>query len=86
MRRPPASPSSSNRGGPGPPRDPRPRDFPSQIVLITSGLALYVAVLWLGVAIIRDTPERSAVMAGLIVGIAAVGYAFTHRPMPPGGR
>ena len=86
MRRPPAPPSSPNRGGPGRPRDPRPKDFPSQIVVVSGGIALYLAVLWLGVAVIRDTPLRSAVMAGLIVGIAAVGYVFTRRPTPPGRR
>jgi len=68
-----------------PPRDPRPRDFPSQIVVVSCGLALYLATLWLGVAIIGDTLARSAVMAALIVAIAGVGYVFTRQPTRPGG-
>jgi hypothetical protein len=46
---------------------------------------LYLAMLWLGVVVIGDTTQRSAVMAGLIVAIAAVGYIFTRQPAGPRG-
>lgn len=85
MRRRRFPPSAPGRR-PSPPRDPRPRDFPSQIVVVTSGLALYLAILWLGVEVIGDTWTRSAVMAALIVAIAGVGYAFTRQAAGPGGR
>ena len=81
--------SSQQRGTPRrgtPPRDPRPRDVPSQVVVVSAGLALYLATLWLGVAIIGDTVTRSAIMAALIVAIAGVGYLFTRQPTRPGGR
>ena len=55
-------------------------------MLVSSGIALYLAVLWLGVVIIDDSLPRSAVMAGVIVAIAGVGYIFTHQPTRPGGR
>ena len=86
MRRRTSPPPQSGGGRPGPPRDPRPGDFPSHIVLVSSGIALYLAVLWLGVVIIDDSLPRSAVMAGVIVAIAGVGYIFTHQPTRPGGR
>lgn len=85
MRRPDPTPSPSDRRS-SPPRDPRPRDFPSQVVVVSTGLALYLATLWLGVEIIGDTWTRSAVMAALIVTIAGVGYMFTRQPAGPGGR
>lgn len=83
--RPPARPPSDGDPPPDPPRDPRPSDAPPCVVLISSGLAIYLATLWLGVAVIRDTPLRSALMAGLVLGIAVAGYVFT-RPERPGGR
>ena len=52
------------------------------LVLVTMGLGLYLAALWLGILIVGDTPVRSAFMAGLIVAIAATGYVFTRRPAP----
>lgn len=82
--RPRTGPPSSGDPTPDPPRDPRPSDAPPQIVLISSGLAIFLGTLWLGVAVIRDTPLRSAVMAGLVLAIAAAGYVFTH-PQRPGG-
>jgi predicted signal transduction protein with EAL and GGDEF domain len=66
------------------PRDPRPDDSLSPIVLVSGGLALYFTSLWLGVIVIGDTFIRSAVMAALIVAIAVVGYIFSHQPTPPG--
>ena len=54
-------------------------------VLVAASAALYLAVLWLGVAVIGDTPSRSALVAGLIVAIAATGYVFTRPPAPPRG-
>ena len=83
MRRRNAPPRQPGRSGP--PRDPPPSDDLPHVVLITSGLALYLACLWLGVVVIDDSLPRSAFMAGLIVAIAAVGYVFTH-PSRPGGR
>ena len=80
MRRP--NPTRRRSGPGGPPRDPPPSDDLPHIVLITGGVALYLACLWLGTVIIGDTLPRSAVMAGVIVAIAAVGYVFTH-PSPP---
>lgn len=68
-----------------PPRDPKPRDNFAHVVAITGGVALYLAMLWLGVVVIGDTLGRSAVMAALIVAIAGVGYVFTHQPTRPGG-
>lgn len=69
-----------------PPRDPSPRGVSSLLLVVASGLALYLATLWLGVEVIGDTWIRSAIMAALIVAIAAVGYAFNRRPPRPGGR
>jgi hypothetical protein len=65
-------------GGRGPGGDRR------TIALVTMGIGLYLAILWLGVVVIGDNPIRSALMAGLIVCIAAAGYVFTRRPGPPG--
>jgi hypothetical protein len=74
------------RGGDArPPRDPKPRDGFAHVVVISAGVALYLATLWLGVVVIGDTLGRSAVMAALIVAIAGVGYVFTHQPTRPGG-
>ncbi len=53
------------------------------MVAISGGFMLYLAMLWLGVVVIRDTMPHSAVMAGLIVAIAAVGYVFTRQPAGP---
>lgn len=69
-----------------PPRDPIPRGVPAQILVVSSGLVLYLATLWLGVEVIGDTLVRSALMAALIVAIAGVGYAFSRRPTRPGDR
>jgi hypothetical protein len=48
---------------------------PSHAILAVAGLLIYFATLWFGVAVIGDNPTRSALMAGLVVLIAAVGYA-----------
>lgn len=83
-RRTPLRPPS-RRGSSGPPRDPKPRDGFSHVIVVSGGVGLYLAMLWLGVVVIGDTLARSAVMAGLIVAIAGVGYLFTHQPTRPGG-
>ena len=44
-----------------------------------AGLAIYFAILWFGIVVIGDNVTRSALMAGLIVLIAAVGYVATHQ-------
>lgn len=86
MRRPTRrDPNRKRPGSPPPPRDPRPGGSPPHVVLIFAGLAIYLGVLWLGVAVLEDTPLRSAAMAALILAIAAAGYIFT-RPQPPGRR
>jgi hypothetical protein len=61
-----------------PPGNSRPEGEVPHALLISGAVALYLAVLWLGLVIIRDNLERSAVMAGLIVAIAVAGYLFTH--------
>jgi hypothetical protein len=40
---------------------------------------IYFAILWFGIVVIGDNATRSALMAGLIVLIAAVGYVATHQ-------
>ncbi len=55
----------------------------SHVMLVTMGLALYLAILWLGIVVLEDNPVRSALFAGLIVAIAATGYIFTRPPTPP---
>lgn len=82
-RRTPFRPSPQR--GVEPPRDPKPRDEFTHLVVVTGGVGLYLAMLWLGVVVIGDTLPRSAVMAALIVAIAGVGYVFTHQPTRPGG-
>lgn len=68
-----------------PPRDPRPggdgRFGP--VALISMGLGIYLVTLWFGVTIVGDNASRSAVMAGIILGIAATGYYVNGRPKPP---
>jgi hypothetical protein len=59
------------------------RNGRSHLVLATMGVALYLTTLWFGIVVIGDNPIRSALMAGLIVLIAAVGYVFTRRPVAP---
>lgn len=83
MSRRKAQSTSSSQRRPSPPRDPRPKDDFSHVVAISGGFMLYLAMLWLGVVVIRDTMPHSAVMAGLIVAIAAVGYVFTRQPAGP---
>ena len=65
----------------------RPRPDPSggrsHLVLAIMGLALFFALLWLGIVVLGDNPLRSALFAGLIVAIAAAGYAFTRPPTTP---
>ena len=79
-RRPPTRPRSGDGGlRPGP----DPRGGRSHLALAATGLALYFALLWLGVVVLGDTPLRSALFAGLIVAIAAAGYAFTRPPASP---
>ena len=53
------------------------------LAVVTMGLALYMLVLWFGVTIVGDNVLRSAVMAGVILGIAATGYAVNRRPAAP---
>ena len=71
------------------PRSPRPSGTarrgrawgtPSHAFLAVAGLLLYFVTLWFGVAVIGDNATRSALMAGLIVLIAAVGYAVRRQP------
>ena len=83
MRRPNVPRPPRHRGRP---TNRIPRSEARHVVLISGGLALYLACLWLGLVVIGDSLARSAVMAGLIVAIAAVGYVFTHGPTRPGGR
>ncbi len=72
-----------------PPPDERPRratrsDRQQHAVLATSGLAIYLAVLWFGVTVVGDTVPRSSLMAGLIVILAGMGYITTRaRSVPP---
>ena len=65
------------------PRDPKPRDPFQHVLVIGSGVLLYVALLWFGVRVVGDTVGRSLIIAALIVTIAGVGYWFTHQELPP---
>jgi hypothetical protein len=67
-----------SRSPDGTPRDTQPEGEVPHALLLSGAVALYLAALWLGIVVIRDTTQRSAVMAGIIVAIAAVGYIFTH--------
>jgi hypothetical protein len=53
------------------------------IILASSGLAIYLSVLWFGVTVIGDTVSRSSLMAGLIVILAGMAYITSYRPPPP---
>jgi hypothetical protein len=59
-------------------------DRQQHAVLATSGLAIYLGVLWFGVTVVGDTVPRSSLMAGLIVILAGMAY-ITSRPrsVPP---
>jgi hypothetical protein len=48
------------------------------------GLGIYLLTLWFGVTVVGDTAGRSAIMAGVIVGIAATGYVVNRRPASNG--
>lgn len=50
------------------------------IILASSGLAIYLSVLWFGVTVIGDTVSRSSLMAGLIVILAGMAYITSYRP------
>ena len=64
-----------------PPRDPIPgANGHGPVVLISIGLGIYLLTLWFGITVVGDTAGRSAIMAGVIVGIAATGYVVNHRP------
>ena len=67
-----------SRSPEGTPRDSQPEGEVPHALLLSGAVALYLAALWLGIVVIRDSLPRSAVMAGVIVAIAAVGYLFTH--------
>lgn len=72
-----------------PPPDERPRratrsDRQQHIVLATSGLAIYLLVLWFGITVVGDTVPRSSLMAGLIVIMAGMAYVTSRaRSIPP---
>ncbi len=51
--------------------------------LLTSGLSLYLIVLWFGVTVVGDTVLRSALMAALIVTIAGTGFVHSRRSVSP---
>jgi hypothetical protein len=60
-----------------------PRGGHRHVALLTMGLAIYLASLWLGGVVIGDSLVRSALMAGLIVSIAVAGYVFTRGSASP---
>jgi hypothetical protein len=50
------------------------------------GLGIFFVTLWFGITIVGDTAGRSALMAGLILGIAATGFYVSGRNKTPPGR
>jgi hypothetical protein len=46
-------------------------------------IGIYLFTLWFGITVVGDTATRSALMAGLILGIASVGYVVSGRTTPP---
>ena len=52
-------------------------------ILATSGLAIYLLVLWFGITVVGDTVPRSSLMAGLIVILAGMAYVTSHRRSSP---
>lgn len=68
-----------------PPRDPKPGGSErfGTVALVSMGLGIYVLTLWFGITVVGDNAGRSAVMAGVIVAIAAIGYFVNRRSDPP---
>jgi hypothetical protein len=60
-----------------------PRGGNKSFALLTSGLSLYLIVLWFGVTVVGDTMLRSALMAALIVTIAGTGFVHSRRSVAP---
>lgn len=71
--------------GTPPPRDPRPGGNPrfSPVVLASMAIGIYLLALWFGMTVVGDTAGRSALMAGLILGIATAWYLVDGRKPPP---
>jgi hypothetical protein len=59
------------------------RNTNKSVALLTSGLSLYLIVLWFGVTVVGDTALRSALMAALIVTIAGTGFVHSRRSVSP---
>ena len=51
----------------------------SPLILISMALAVYVAVLWLGIVVIGDTALHSALVGAVILAIAITGYIVNGR-------
>ena len=68
-----------------PPRDPRPggNGRLGPVPLAAMAIGIYFFTLWFGITVVGDTAPRSALMAGLILGIASVGYVVSGRTTPP---
>lgn len=67
------------------PRDPRPGGEGrfSPVVLASMAIGIYLLALWFGITVVGDTASRSALMAGLILGIATAWYLVEGRKRTP---
>ena len=52
-------------------------------MLLATGLAIYMLVLWFGITVVGDSIARSSLMAGLIVILAGMGYVTSRRSSAP---
>lgn len=68
----------------GTPRGPGKRPEPDRgrgagrrhVPIIAGALAGWFALVWFGVVVLGDNPERSALMAGIVVALAVAGWTF----------
>jgi len=65
---------SSNR-----PDRPNPDLGRPHVPIIGVGLVLFFALLWFGVEVLGDRPDRSLAMSGIVTAMAATGYALSRR-------
>ena len=68
--------------GPPSPNDPRRPNADlgrPHVRVIGVGLVLFFALLWFGVEVLGDRPDRSLLMSGVVTAMAATGYTLSRR-------
>lgn len=61
------------------PERPNPDLGRPHVPIIGVGLVLFFALLWFGVEVLGDRPDRSLLMSGLVTAMAATGYTLSRR-------